>query len=146
MTHQGTPLPGSPRKRWLSGHSGAFILTHGHLLHALAERIPPANLFCRNIYEEQRVGRLLPHRRLPTPAVLPQNTLDLNGRHGQRGALRKVAEIDGKCSRVEQIQQNTWLKALVRSQYRLSFSQNWKNTFSQSKRNRQCGRKRQTGE
>ena len=92
MTHQVTAPPRGEDDVW-ADLSPAFILTHGHVLHALAERIPPANLFRRNIYEEQRVGRLLPHRRLSAPAVLPQNTLNLNGRHCQGGALRKVTEI-----------------------------------------------------
>lgn len=80
----------------VGGLGGPFMLTQGHLLHALAERIPPANLLCRNIYKEQRTGCLLPHRRLPTPAILPQNTLDLNGRHCEQGAVWKVAREDRK--------------------------------------------------
>ena len=79
----------------------SFILTHGHSLHLLAERIPPANLFGRNIYEEQRVGRLLLHWRLTTAAILPQNTLNLHGRHCHGGDLLKATEI---CHRIEQIQ------------------------------------------
>ena len=88
---------------WAAPSPGS-ILTQGHSLHLLAERIPPANLFGGNIHKEQRVGRFLPHGRLTAVAVLPQNALNLNGRHCHGGRSTEGNRDKGTCYFMEQIQ------------------------------------------